>query len=107
MGQRHPEASRARADTTLLPIPPWLFAQVLTGSPDAALASVSGLSALLNTDPATSSRRRSRRLLQDGEAGPTRDEQLRAAHRADLLNVVSGVVTISLPEASVRNAAHY
>lgn len=84
--------------------------KVLTGNPDAALAAVSGLSALLNTEPATGARRRRsalrhrsarRSLLQEAEP-VTAEEAMRAEHRGALLGLVSDVVSISLPETSVR-----
>lgn len=89
--------------------------KVLTGSPDAALAAVSGLAALVNTDPATR-RRRSllaaapgdearRRLLRRRLAAaepPTEDERAKAAQRSTLLSVVSDVVLVSAPTPTVR-----
>ena len=79
-------------------------AQVRTGNSDGALAAVSGLSALLNTDPTTQSRRRARQLLAStGGARRTLEEMKRAGQRESLLGVVADVVEITaVPTPTVR-----
>lgn len=80
---------------------------VLTGNPDSALAVVSGLSALLNTDPTTRRRltaadalERRRRLAVAAE--PTEMEKAKAELRSALLGVVSDVVLVSSVSTTVR-----
>jgi hypothetical protein len=84
--------------------------KVLTGNPDSALAVVSGLSALLNTDPTTRRRlssvvgahERRRRLFAAAATAPTEAERAKAEHRSSLLGVVSDVVLVSTPSTTVR-----
>lgn len=84
---------------------------VLTGSPDGAMSTVTGVSALLNTGTATGARRRAllggaarrRTLLADaaanggGAGDPTPEQQARAGQREDLLGLLVDVTSITVP----------
>lgn len=108
------------AAPALTPTPRPKCPQVLTGSPDAALASVAGVSSLLNAGAqqqggAASRRGRSppalsaaggdarRALLQAAGEAPTPEEQARAEHRSTLLGVVGDVLVVSAPSPMVRH----